>query len=220
MIHLVALAVLGFAIGLYPALEHFRKFEFGRERVDPPTGFRLLAELFSQAQHSIKVVTGELNPLVFNPLTSVIEGALRRNNHLTVSVIASDKIFTLGGTNKLYTLWRSGVYGDRLQIALNRANLEPHFGVIDAKFLYVEAPHSQTALERDMAVYRHSMLRAVEFTQKFDRLLAQLQAVPLEEVQICPHPLEAETSSERSKKLQEYRATLAREEHLALASFQ
>jgi len=219
MIEWVGLAVLAFAIGLYPALEHFRKFEFSRERVEPPTGFRLLAELFSHAQHSIKVVTGELNPVVFNPLTSVIEGALRRNKHLTVSVIASDKIFTIGGVNKFHALWRSGVYGDRLQIVFTK-NPQLHFGVIDTKFLYVEAPHSQTALERDVAVYRHSMLRAVEFTRKFDRLLAQVQAVPVEEVQICAHPLEAETSSEGSTKLQEYRATLAREEDLALASFQ
>lgn len=199
VVALVGIAALSFLVGLYPGIHHRRTFSKQSKSQNPPDAVQGLGEAISAARRSVDVLCGELNPLVFDPLTPLISHHLRLNPALRLRLVATRTISGLNAeegrsetpVNQLHSLAASGAFGDQLQIRVAKEPVEPHFAVADARHLCVEQPHPAHALMRHVIIYRNSGFTAVEHQARFDRLWEEPDLTPAAQVPVTLHSLEA-----------------------------
>ena len=196
LVELGGIAALGLAVGLYPGVYHLLTSKKERSERDPVEGVQLLAEYISRAQSSMDFVTGEVNPLVWNPLEGLVSHQLAMNPALKMRMLASSRIFGLMSNpsgepeNRLYELAKCRCFGDRLQLKLSEHPAEPHFGLIDGLHLYVEEPHTPESPTRIVTIYQNSAFMGRKFQKRFEEDWNSVEQTPLELATVIAHPRE------------------------------
>lgn len=202
LVELGGIAALGFAVGLYPGVYHLLTSKKERTEQGSVRGVELLAGYISRAQSVMDFVTGEVNPLVWNPLEHLISHQLEMNPALKMRMLASDHIFGLRSNpsgeleNRLYELAKCRCFGDQLQMKLSEHPGQPHFGLIDGLHLYVEEPHAPQKATRIVTIYENSAFMARRFQKRFERDWNSVEEIPLEQASVIAHPSETKDPEE------------------------
>lgn len=209
---LIPAATLGFAIGLYPGIEHARTFRRIERRWNPSEKAEFLGEQISQAKRLVDIVSEDLNPFVFNPLVPLISHQLEMKPKLRVRFIVSPHIaglrtnFSESCENRLYNLAMTRQFGNQLQMKVVKDLQEPYFGVIDISHIYVEKPQDLKGLRRDVIIYKNSAIGVAELQSKFEEMWESLEEIPPEEVTVVSHRLETTNPEEARRILREVKA--------------
>ena len=159
----------------------------------PDSSSAWLSKHISKASSSVDVVTGNLNPRVFDKVAEVIGSRLSEAQDLEIRMLVSTEILTLANRNELFSL--SGEFrqkfSNRFKLAFLRERPTEHFRVIDNSHLYVELPHRIGEMSRPTESWENSIFRAWQYHNKFEELwkkriesVTTLKLIPLEQYEL------------------------------------
>lgn len=152
-----------------------------------------LSEHISKANSSVDIVTGNLNPRVFDKVAKVIGSRLSESQDLEIRMLVSTVILTLANKNELFSL--SGEFSqkspNRFKLAFLRERPTEHFRVLDNSNVYIELPHRVGEECRPAEWWENSIFRAWQYHNKFEELwkkriesVTMLKFVPLEQYEL------------------------------------
>lgn len=137
-----------------------------------------LVTQIQKAKKSALIVSGNLNPYVYDKVADILIKRLREALNLKIKILTSCEILALQRNgnleNKLLNLFADlnieSEFGERFQIAFLEKRPTTHFRSIDSSYLYVEEPHGVGASRRTVEVLERSIFKSWQYERYFERL--------------------------------------------------
>ncbi|MBE7486990.1 hypothetical protein HS121_01860 [bacterium] len=129
-----------------------------------------LRERLLEAKQNVSILSGGLNPLVYDHITDEVVEALDRERELRIFILTGPIILTTADGNALYTLAQTERFGVRLQVQCLTETMPTHYRVVDQTHLFLEDPHDLYSSSREVYDLRHSAFKAWQYYRAFEYL--------------------------------------------------